>query len=572
MSKHVLRGVVAVLILTLTAVGAVADTPTQGESAPTLFLRTAAATSSPGAAPPGAAAPSWVKEAKRGGTINLYHDSNPELWDPHRAATRHSAQATRSLYNTLVMYSPVPPTDQIVGDLAKSWEVSADGLTYTFYLHEQAKWWDGKPVTADDVVYSLNRMVEPGQPRPRTGALKAYYDSSRAIDPTTVEVKTKFPAPAFLSFLAADYMVILPKHVLEAGIDINVPDNIVGSGPFKPAGFQRGAFYAFERNPTYWKAGLPLLDGARIHIITDKGRALTALMTEQVLGHIPASGSGFTIRQAEAIERDSRGRVKIQRILSGPGGIFVNFKRKPFDDPRVRRAIYLAIDREELNQAIYGGQAGPATVFRPGSVTPVEEVRQWPGHRYTADGQKDPRDLEEAKRLLAEAGYANGFEAEYMYRNIWTYGDEAPFVKAQLAKIGITLTLKVVESAAGLAAYAAGEYDIGRIDHGITIDDPDEIFTSIYLPGGARNQLGYEDPRLRDLFEKQVREPNPEKRRALLAQAEDIIRQGETHWINIWWFPQVTPINVKVKNFHLGPTIHVLNTLEHIWFDPAAKP
>jgi peptide/nickel transport system substrate-binding protein len=516
--------------------------------------------------------PDWVKQGKRGGSLNLFHDSNPELWDPHRAATRHSAQATRSLYNGLVMYSPVPPTDTIIGDLAKSWEVSADGTTYTFHLHEKAKWWDGKPVTADDVVFSLNRMVEPGQPRPRTGALKPYYESSRAIDAHTVEVKTKFPSAAFLSFLAADYMVIVPKHVLEAGIDINVPGSIIGSGPFKQAGFRRGAFYAFERNPDYWKAGLPFLDSVKVHVITDKGRALTALLTGQVLGHIPASGSGITVRQAAALERDSRGRVKIQRIFSGPGGIFVNFKRKPFDDPRVRKAISLALDRRELNQAIYQGKAGPGTVFRPGSVTSLEDASQWPGHRYTPDGKKDPRDIAEAKRLLAEAGYPNGFETEYMYRNIWTYGDEAPFVKAQLAKVGIVLNLKVVESAAGLAAYAAGEYDIGRIDHGITITDPDEIFTSIYLAGGSRNQVGYEDPKIRKIFERQARESDQEKRQMLLKEAANLLKDGEGHWFTIWWFPQHTPTNIKVKNVHGGPTIHVLNTLEHLWLDPNAKP
>ena len=514
----------------------------------------------------------WIKDGKRGGVVNLYHDSNPELWDPHRAATRHSAQATRSLYNALVMYSPVPPTDKIVGDLAKSWTVSEDGMTYTFSLHEKAKWWDGKPVTAEDVVFSLNRMVEAGQPRPRTGALKPYYASSRVVDAHTVEVKTKFPSAAFLSFLAADYMVIVPKHVLEAGVDIGIPENVVGSGAFKPAGFQRGAFYTFKKNPDYWKEGLPFIDGAKVHVITDKGRALTALMTEQVLGHIPASGSGFTVRQAGALERDSRGRVKVRRVLGGPGGVFVNFKKKPFDDPRVRKAINLALDRAELNRAIYDGKAGPATVFRPGMATPLEQASQWPGHRYTADGQKDPRDLEEARRLLAEAGYPKGFTAEYMYRNIWTYGDEAPFIKKQLAKVGITLKLKVVESAAGLAAYASGEYEIGRIDHGITITEPDEIFSSIYLAGGARNQLGYENPKIRAIFARQAREKDPEKRLALLREAENIIREGEGHWFNIWWFPQQTPMNVKLKNVHAGPTIHVLNTLEYLWVDPDAKP
>jgi peptide/nickel transport system substrate-binding protein len=528
------------------------------------------------------AALDWVKLGKRGGHIDFHHTVNPELWDTHRGATVHTIRPTRSLYNGIVAYSPVPPTDKVIGDLAQSWELADDGVTYTFRLHDNVKFSDGQPLTAEDVVFSLDRMVKEGEPRPRTGALRQYYESSKVIDATTVEVKTKFPSAAFLNFLGADYMVVMPKHVLEAGVDINLAKNIVGTGPFLQAGFERGSSYSFERNPNYFKEGLPFLDSAKVFVIKDRGRLMTALLTEQTLSHI-SWGSGLNADQVAAIEEDSKGMIRARTMLLGPAGLFLNFNVKPFDDPKVRRAVYLAIDREEMNKAVYKKLAKTGRAFAPGLVVDDEEANQWPGHRYVdATGKvvadftgrddlvKDPRDLEEARKLMADAGYGDGVTVKYLYRNLGSYKIEAPFFKAQLAKIGIDLELEAVESAIGLARYAEGDYVMGRISHGVSIRDPDEIFTSIYLPGGSRNQLGYEDPRITELFGKQARELDPDKRLELLKQAEEIIREGEYHWPNLYWVPTFDTTNVKVGGHHQPPTIHILTTLEHIWLDPDA--
>ena len=143
-----------------------------------VFKPTAVPAEAPGA---GEGSYEWVKKGIKGGSIDLYMSGNPEQWDTHRGATRGTLHPTASLYNGLVMYSPEPPTNVIIGDLATHWEVDAAGDTYTFHLHENAQWSDGRPVTAEDVVFSLDRMVESGQPRPRTGALRPYYQSSTAL-------------------------------------------------------------------------------------------------------------------------------------------------------------------------------------------------------------------------------------------------------------------------------------------------------------------------------------------------------------------------------------------------------
>ena len=539
----------------------------------------------PTAVPAGAAdVLAWVKKGKSGGHMELYHSTNPGQWDIHRGSGNHTARATASLYNGLVINNHVK-TDEIICDLCTTWELADDGVTYTFHLNDKAKWSDGKPVTAADVVFSLDRMTAEGEPRPRTGALRPYYESSEAVDPLTVKVITKFPSPAFIQFLGTSYPKIVPKHVVEAGVDINIPGNIVGSGPFLQDGFERLGSYRFQKNPSYFKEGLPFLDSAEVFIIKDKARAITALLTEQVLGHIAWGSPSISLPQTEALVKDSGGRLVLRRIASGPCGLFLNFNRKPFDDPKVRRAVYLAIDRQELNQAVWDWDATTGTTFAPDSVATVEEAYQWPGHRYVdakgsevnnpvgrEDVVKDPRDLEEARKLMAEAGYPNGVDVVYTYRSNFIYPTEAPFFKEQLAAIGMNLELNAVAPSAGLAMYAEGDYTMGRQCHGPTIRDPDETFTSILLPGGSKNQLGYEDPRMREIFEKQTRELDLEKRLELLREAESIGREGTLHWTTIYWGVSKDLKNVKIGNYHNPPTVHTLQTIEGWWLDPDAKP
>src|SRR5262249_41922594 len=160
-----------------------------------------------------------------------------------------------------------------IGDLAHSWEVTEGGSVYIFQLHDHVKWWDGKDLTAEDVAFSLQRMIEPGKPRPRTGLLRPYIQSVQVMERHTVKVTLQYPSPAFLQFLAVDYMKILPKHRLEAGVDINLWEHIGGSGPFKITAARRGNSITYGRTPTYFKPGRPYVDGLPILAITDAGTA-----------------------------------------------------------------------------------------------------------------------------------------------------------------------------------------------------------------------------------------------------------------------------------------------------------
>jgi len=528
--------------------------------------------------------PDWVKRGKRGGVLLMTYNVNPEGWDPHGVPTLNAGHAITPMYSGLMESDPLKPTEQVC-DLCSGWELAADGISYTFRLRD-ANWSDGKPVTAEDVVFSLDRMVEEGK-KPRTGALRRYYDSSEVIDPSTVKVMTKFPSAAFFPFLGAMYMKIVPKHALESGYDINTdPENAVTSGPFRLVTFKRADSMEYERNNDYFKDGLPFVDELKTFIIGDRGRALAALETEQVLMWASYLGGFIGVEQALALERSTGGKIRVPvSLTTGPNAVWMNHTKAPFDDPRVRRAVYLAIDRKAAIQGSIDGHGAMGTPFAPGFLSSPEEVASWPGYRYVdKDGNvvsdpmsrddvvKDPRDIEEANRLMAEAGYADGVDVDILLRPVSFYSREAPFLKEAYATIGINATLKPVESAAGLVAISAGEFQITQLSHGITIADPDEIFTSIYMPDGSRNTVDWEDPRITELFRKQSRATDPVERKKLLIETRDILLEGESHWAPVLWNARVGLVNVKVQNYVEPPTLHVTGKHEHLWIDPDAKP
>ena len=230
----------------------------------------------------------------------------PELWDPHMAGTLGPLAALSPLYNQVVEFNPHNPSE-IIGDLATRWEVTEDGLTYTFYLHDHVKWWDGKDLTAEDVVFSLKRMIEPGKPRPRVGLLRPYIKTVDLIDRLTVKVTLNFPAPAFLPLLAVDFMKIVPKHVVEAGVDINVwGENIVGSGPFKFKSARRGDSVHHEKN-LYFKKGRPYLDALSIVIINDKGTAAAAIKAGRI--QITTAITGLEVDDVLKLEKELKGNT-----------------------------------------------------------------------------------------------------------------------------------------------------------------------------------------------------------------------------------------------------------------------
>jgi peptide/nickel transport system substrate-binding protein len=325
-------------------------------------------------------------EGKRGGHGYVLNYAYPESWDPHISGTLAANAAISPMYNQVVEFNPLNPKE-VIGDLARGWEVSEDGKAYTFQLHDHVQWWDGRPLTAEDVAFSINRMIEPDQPRPRVGLLRPSTKRAEAVDPHTVRVHLNYASPSFLPFLAVDYMKVVPKHVVEAGTDINQWKNIVGSGPFKIVRARRGDSVTYERNPNYFKPGLPYLDQLTVLAMSDAGTAAAAIKANKII--MTTAATALSIEDMVKLGTDLKGQVSLywQPEVTDGWHVFANVEREPWTDLRIIQALRLATDQQEHQKAFGEGH------YKMGAPFPVDS---WYGSTSEAllniPGYRQPKD------------------------------------------------------------------------------------------------------------------------------------------------------------------------------------
>ena len=525
-------------------------------------------TSLPQAQPEATPEPEAV--GKSGGVVPMQKHAAPRRIDPHPSGSGIDISEATLLYNGLVKYNDIGDVTQIIGDLATHWDVSDDGLTYTFFIPEGVQWTDGTPLTAADVVFSLDRMVQEGESRPRAGSLRTYYTSSEAIDPQSIAVNLKFPAAAFLPALGIDYMKIVPKHVVEAGTEIGDVAPQVGSGPYEMVDYRKGDSIEYKRNENYFKDGLPLLDGIIKYVITDKGRTKAAFETKQLLmGTV--GFTGMNVQDYLNLQESAGDHLTVHFMNDFLAiGLMLNTTIPPYDNPKVRRALFLAVDRQAQLDAFGFGKGsihGPLPSWLWFGV-PEEELLEVPGFRQTADGKKDPQDLEMAKQLLAEAGYPDGFDATITVRQTGIYADQAALLKDQFREIGIDITTRPMESTAGIAAFLALDFEMGIQGTGFAFHDPDQILAGLYLPRGARNYPGWEHPKITQLYDQQARATDQTKRAEIISEIEQILLYEDNHWVGLLYDNFGWPVSKQIQDFYVPSTVASTGMMwERIWLD-----
>jgi len=475
------------------------------------------------------------------------------------------------MYNQLLESNPDTLNNRtdLRGDLANTWDISPNGLTYTFHLDENAAWWDGQPVTADDVVFSLDQMASEDEPRPRSGLIRTYYDNSRVVNAKTVEVTTKFPSGAFLAFLSTDYNKILPKHHLETGVDLKLSDNALGSGPYKLVNEDRDVGYEFVKNDDYFKEGRPHWDGMKAFIIKDKGAVIAAFKARQVL--LPNAATNMKVADVVQLGIDEADQGKVYWAPGSLYGMHINTNVAPFDNAKVRLAIQLAIHRQPIIKLISSGKALLGGPFPPNFwfAATEEELAQSPGFREL-NGEKHPEDIARARELLAEAGYPDGFETAVTARSVGDYVAVAEILVAQLESfLNIKAHVKVMESTAGKAAFRSGDYELGMGAGGAIIPDPDAVIGGLYAKSASANVSNWEHPRLTEISELQTRELDQDKRRDLLLEAADILMLEDTQWVGIFWKVEGKYVDNSIQNYNAPGSAASELKFEHTWCDPA---
>ncbi|MBI2909660.1 MAG: ABC transporter substrate-binding protein [Chloroflexi bacterium] len=494
---------------------AAAPTPTAAQKpAPTAAPATKEATpaAKPAATPaaPAATPKPAAGQPRSGGILNVGHFADPISYDPIQEASVQSVSLVIPNYSGIVQHDPLQ-ADKVIGDLAEKWDVSPDGLTYTFHLYKNVKFHDGTPLTSEDARFSMELTRKPprGVTSPRQEWLKA-VDNIETPDKDTLKMTLKYVSASFLHNLGDGRVVVVPKQVFEA--KGNMKRDIVGTGPFKFKGFTPGTSFSIVKNPDYFIKGRPYLDGITWYVVPDVATRFAALRTHRIQ-LTPFASQGLTPSQSELIRKELSDKISVQKY---PSLIFIAFwmphVKAPWNDVRVRRAVELTIDRPKVIKVGAEGSAEVSGYMPKGSWSlPDSEFLNLPGWRPNKDA-----DIAEAKKLMAEAGHAQGFKTTTITRNVTNQERTALAVKEQLAAIGIDVTVNVRDQGTMFELLYARNYDTAVFSGSASFDDPDQVFGQNFASGVPRNFSEATDPQLDKWYDEQSRTLDAAKRKEIV--------------------------------------------------------
>ncbi len=495
-----------------------------------------------------------------GGTLRVALRGDPASLDCHAVESGHVAFALFPAYSTLLKYDP---TDfpKIIGDLATSWTESPDHLVYTFRINAKARFHDGTPLTSKDVKATYERLRNP--PPGVVSLRRPFFADIRSIDapdPTTVRFTLSAPNAAMLSTFANPWNCIYSAAKL--AVDPTFPSKtILGSGPFKLVEYTPGNRIVYEKFKDYFKPGLPYLDRVELVILAN-----AAVVPAISSGQVNADFFTFSAPLRDQIARARGAKTVFETVETTTGSIVTfNTKRKPFDDPRVRRALALAIDRPQADQSLPKliSVHGTSPIYRTGEYAlPPDVLATMPGFAPDIARSRD-----EAKRLLKEAG-ASDLKVTLLTPNTRDpYEVYGVFMVDTWRRIGVQVELKALDAAAYTAAKTARDFDAVLEWNSSQGLDPNEVLNK-YVPGNPNNYSGADDPELVSLFEQIKRELDPAKRRDLARRFE--VRLLEQVWMTpLQWATRTTAVDSDLRGWKTQPTFAAGVSDESLWW---AKP
>ncbi|MBI2908410.1 MAG: ABC transporter substrate-binding protein [Chloroflexi bacterium] len=508
-------------------------------SAPKLATATAAATGKPSGPTPTVkpAAESRPESGRYGGILTVGIGGNPVSLDIHQEDSSFTNAITAATYNSLLKPDPFGwPEFKPVPDLAASWQVSADGKVYTFHLAKGVKFHDGTALTAEDVKFSLDRIRNPqrGMSRSPRQQQLANVTSIDTPDDSTVKITLRNPQASFITVIATVYFAIMPRRVVsEKNNDMR--NTVVGTGPFKFKSYAMGVGWDLEKNQNYFVRGRPYLDGVKGYVILDSFTRFAALRTKNILWWAPFPY--MTVSQTKIIQETLSDKIAVQ-LESHPAwyGAMFNLTSPPWSDVRLRQAVSLTFDRKKmLVVGLEGAGVAGMSAQPPGEWSlPEEEMMKVPGYAKP--------DIDGARKLLAEAGFAAGLKAETLVRAVKPQQDMAVLLKDAVAAIGIDLDLKVVETAIYQDALSRKAYGIATGGVGTALTDPDMPLGDNYLSGSGRNWTGYNNPNFDQLFARQSETLDTAERRKIVWDMQRILLKDVpiaiAYWVKVpyaWW-------------------------------------
>ena len=507
------------------------------------------------------ATPAAAQAPKKGGTLAFAVVAEPPNYDCHANTSFAFVHPIAPHYSTLLKFDG-KNYPKLIGDLAKSWTVSADGLTYTFKLAEGVKFHDGSALTSADVKASYERIASP--PAGVVSVRKAWYadiDSIATPDAATIVFKLKAPNASMLVSFASPFDCIYSAAKLKE--NPRYPETeIMGSGAFAFVKYEKGSYWEGKRFAGYFRKGLPYLNGYKAYFVKSNA----------VVPGILGGQFDTEFRSRNPSERDQLlAKMKDQLTVSeGPwvGSLMVvfNTKRKPFDDIRVRQALSLAIDR-------WGGSPSLSKIsilkhvggfIRPGfsMALPQAELVKLPGFAKDVDASRA-----QARKLLKEAG-AENLTFKLFNRNVAEpYTPGGVFVIDQWRRIGVNVQHEQLETKIYQDGVLSGNFDVAIEFINDFTDDPTAQFSKLLTKKASPTGFsGHQDAKLDEMYEEQRRAIDPKDRQAIV-QRMDRYAITTAYNVPLLWYQRIIVSHKRIKNWDFSPSQYILQDLSEVWLD-----
>ncbi len=483
---------------------------------------------------------------KRGGTLKAAFSADPAGFDPVRGPSGMSHVVIEQVYSTLMA---LDPDAKPYPELAESFEISPDGLQYTFKLRPGIAFHNGDALTAEDVKFTFDRLRAKGSGY-SYGSQVETIDSVDVLDKGTVRFKLTKRTGPFLIYMAFPGSSIVPKKLVESGHDLNAKP--IGSGPFKFVSYEPRSAIRFERNGSYFQEGKPYFDAMEYRIISDVTALTNAVMSGEVnfSNEIPPKDWAAVTANPDLTTQTLEG--------SRYYWLLPNNTHKPLDNPKVRQAIGLAIDRKAIVEGCFFGQATPIL----GGVIP-----QWNWGYADIKFFKEGADVAAAKRLLAEAGYANGFDTSMTIASSFpAMVAMAPIIQANLAAVGIKANIGTMEIPRYWdEVWSPSKFDITTMYWLSPLADPDDFVTNNYKCGMAINVQKTCSKEMDALLEDAKTAPTQEARKEAYRKMQELSLQQMdiVPMVNAWLLIAHAKSLQGYKPMRTG----FLKTLKDSWFE-----
>jgi peptide/nickel transport system substrate-binding protein len=504
---------------------------------------------------------------KQGGVLRVTHRDNPPSASIHEEATISTVMPFMSVFNNLVLFDPDSPQnrlDRIVPELATKWAWSEDGRTLTLTLRDGVKWHDGRPFSSADVKCTWDMLTGKSEAKLRKNPHKSWYFNVRELTtngPSEVAFHLADPEPSLLGMLAAGFSPVYPCHVSAA----QMRTHPIGTGPFRYVELKQNESMRVERNPDYWKPGRPYLDAIEFSIIPNRSTSILAF----VAGKFDLTFTGdIPPELVTDLKSQAPQAICAMQPTNTQGNLLVNHDKSPFNNPRIRKAVGLAIDRKAFSAILSRGiyKVGGAMMPAPEGLWGMSPEFLETVSGYGSDVEKN---REQGREIMRELGYGpdKPLAIKVSTRNIPAYRDPSVILIDHLKSVYIQGELEPIDTSVWYARMARKDYTIGMNVQGLGVDDPDVQFFETYSCGSERNYTGYCNADLEKLFHKQSMMTDYEQRRQVVWQIDKALQEDGARPL-IYHSQGGTCWQPAVKGIRLASnTIYNHWRFDEVWLD-----